>query len=157
MSEQNGYVVVFGCKRCGKCKDVCPVDAIYEENEISTAVKNDPLMAVRTIKQQTTGIGPTYISKVLRFSAPSLFGAIDSRLVRVFGLGDTQSRKIQLLKLKARQGESGRWYIGPDNWPGEYGTWTAILHHITEVLNSSGISCPHPDQFVALIIRGYLN
>lgn len=39
MSEQNGYVVVFGCKRCGKCKDVCPVGAIYEENELS---KIDP-------------------------------------------------------------------------------------------------------------------
>lgn len=126
---------------------------LYEENEISAAVKNDPIMAVRTIKQQTTGIGPTYISKVLRFSAPSQFGAIDSRLVRVFGLGDKQSGKIELLKLKARQGESGRWYIGPDNWPGEYGTWTAILHYITEALNSSGISCPHPEQFVAAGLR----
>jgi len=35
MSEKTGYVVVFGCKRCGKCKDVCPVGAIYEENELS--------------------------------------------------------------------------------------------------------------------------
>lgn len=35
MSNKNGYVVVFGCKRCGKCKDVCPVGAIYEENELS--------------------------------------------------------------------------------------------------------------------------
>lgn len=126
---------------------------LYEGNEISVAVKNDPIMPVRTIKQQTTGIGPTYISKVLRFSAPAQFGAIDSRLVRVFGLGDTQSGKIELLKLKAKQAASGRWYIGPENWPGEYGTWTAILHHITEVLNSSGISCPHPEQFVVAGLR----
>lgn len=35
MPETNGYVVVFGCKRCGKCKDVCPVGAIYEENELA--------------------------------------------------------------------------------------------------------------------------
>ncbi|AGF96035.1 Ferredoxin [Methanosarcina mazei Tuc01] len=35
MSEMNGYVVVFGCKRCGKCRDVCPVGAIYEENELA--------------------------------------------------------------------------------------------------------------------------
>jgi len=39
MSEKEGYVVVFGCKRCGKCKDVCPVGAIYEENELA---KIDP-------------------------------------------------------------------------------------------------------------------
>ena len=35
MPEKNGYVVVFGCKRCGKCKDVCPEGAIYEENELA--------------------------------------------------------------------------------------------------------------------------
>ncbi len=35
MSENTGYVVIFGCKRCGKCKGVCPVDAIYEENELA--------------------------------------------------------------------------------------------------------------------------
>ena len=39
MSEMDGYVVVFGCKRCGKCKNVCPVGAIYEENELA---KIDP-------------------------------------------------------------------------------------------------------------------
>ncbi|AKB77300.1 Ferredoxin [Methanosarcina horonobensis HB-1 = JCM 15518] len=39
MSDTNGYVVVFGCKRCGKCRDVCPVGAIYEENELA---KIDP-------------------------------------------------------------------------------------------------------------------
>ena len=39
MSDMDGYVVVFGCKRCGKCKDVCPVGAIYEENELA---KIDP-------------------------------------------------------------------------------------------------------------------
>jgi len=126
---------------------------LYEDNEISTAVKNDPTIAVRTIKQQTTGIGPTYISKVLRFSAPAQFGAIDSRLVRVFGLGDTQSGKLELLKLKAKQAAGGRWFIGPDNWPDEYGTWIAILNHITDVLNSSEISCPHPEQFVAAGLR----
>lgn len=39
MSEKDGYVVVFGCKRCGKCRDICPVGAIYEENELA---KIDP-------------------------------------------------------------------------------------------------------------------
>ena len=35
MAEKNGYVVVFGCKKCGKCRNVCPEGAIYEENELS--------------------------------------------------------------------------------------------------------------------------
>ena len=35
MPEKNGYVVVFGSKKCGKCKDICPTGAIYEENELA--------------------------------------------------------------------------------------------------------------------------
>lgn len=136
-----------------RCYNDPLVMPLYDGKEISTAVKNDPIMAVRTIKQQTTGIGPTYISKVLRFAAPAQFGAIDSRLVRVFGFGDEKSRKMQILNLKASQGDGGRWFIGPDNWPSEYGTWIAILNHIAEILNSSGISCPHPDQFVTAELR----
>jgi hypothetical protein len=129
------------------------VMSLYDGKEISTAVKNDPVLAVRILKRQTTGIGPTYISKVLRFAAPAQFGAIDSRLVRVFGFGDNKSRKMQILNLKASQAEGGRWFIGPDNWPGEYGTWIAILNHIAGILNSSGISCPHPNQFVIAELR----
>ena len=126
---------------------------LYEGEGISTAIKNDPVMAVRILKQQTSGIGPTYISKVLRFAAPAQFGAIDSRLVRVFGFGDAKSRKMQILNLRASQAEGGRWFIGPDNWPGEYGTWIAILDHITGIMNSSGISCPHPNQFITAQLR----
>jgi hypothetical protein len=136
--------------RCYKDPLVIP---LYDGKEISTAVKNDPVMAVRILKQQTAGIGPTYISKVLRFAAPAEFGAIDTRLIRVFGFGDEKSRKMQILDLKASVSEGGRWFIGPDNWPGEYGTWIAILNHITGILNSSGISCPHPNQFVTAELR----
>ena len=129
------------------------VMSLYDGEGISTAIKNDPVMAVRILKQQTSGIGPTYISKVLRFAAPAQFGAIDSRLVRVFGFGDAKSRKMQILNLRASQAEGGRWFIGPDNWPGEYGTWIAILDYITGILNSSGLSCPHPNQFITAQLR----
>lgn len=136
-----------------RCYEDPLVLPLYDGNEIAAPVKNDPVMAIRIIKQQTTGIGPTYISKVLRFAAPALFGAIDSRLVRVFGSGDAESSIIQLLNLRASQAKGGRWFIGPDNWPDEYGTWVAILNHVAGILNSSGISCPHPDQFVAAELR----
>lgn len=136
--------------RCYKDPLVIP---LYDGKEISTAIVNDPMMAVRMLKQQTTGIGPTYISKVLRFSAPAQYGAIDSRLARVFGLGDPKSSIMQILNLHANQGNGGRWFIRPDNWPGEYETWIAILNHIAGILNSSGIACSHPDQFVAAGLR----
>lgn len=47
MSENTGYVVIFGCKRCGKCKGVCPVDAIYEENDLA---KIDSKMCILCMK-----------------------------------------------------------------------------------------------------------
>jgi len=136
--------------RCYKDPLLMP---LYDGKEISDAVKNDPVIAVRILKQQTAGIGPTYISKVLRFAAPAQFGAIDSRLVRVFGFGDEKSRKMQIMNLNASQAKGGRWFIGPDNWPGEYGTWITILNHIAGILNSSEISCPHPNQFVTAELR----
>lgn len=136
-----------------RCYNDPLVIPLYDGDDISTAVKNDPVIAVRMLKQQTTGIGPTYISKVLRFAAPAEFGAIDSRLVRVFGFGDARSRKMQILNLTANQAQGGRWFIGPDNWPGEYGTWIAILNYIAGILNSSGIVCHHPDQFVRSELR----
>ncbi|GAB6283979.1 MAG: hypothetical protein STSR0009_01780 [Methanoregula sp.] len=122
---------------------------LYDGAGISAAVKSDPVLPVRMIKQQTSGIGPTYISKVLRFTAPAVFGAIDSRLVRVFGTGDEKSKTIQILNLRAGQAAGGRWFIGPENWPDGYGTWIAILNDIAATLNSTGIICPHPDQFVS--------
>lgn len=136
--------------RCHKDPLVIP---LYDGKEIATAVVNDPMAAVRMLKQQTTGIGPTYISKVLRFAAPAQYGAIDSRLVRVFGFGDPKSNVMQILNLHANQGNGGRWFIGPDNWPDEYGTWISILNYVARTLNSSAISCPHPDQFVAAELR----
>jgi hypothetical protein len=136
--------------RCYRDPLVIP---LYDGSGIAAAVKNDPVLAVRMIKQQTSGIGPTYISKVLRFAAPAVFGAIDSRLVRVLGTGDEKSRTIQLLDLRAGQAAGGRWFIGPENWPDGYGTWIAILNDITATLNSTGIVCPHPDPFVSYGLR----
>jgi hypothetical protein len=140
----------IGRIRCYKDPLVIP---LYNGAGILATVKSDPVLAVRTIKQQTFGIGPTYISKVLRFAAPAVFGAIDSRIVRVFGTGDEKSRTIQLLDLRAGQAAGGRWFIGPENWPDGYGTWIAILNDIATNLNSTGIICPHPDQFISEGLR----
>jgi ferredoxin len=53
MSEETGYVVIFGCKRCGKCKGVCPVDAIYEENELSKIDQEKCTLCMKCIDECT--------------------------------------------------------------------------------------------------------
>lgn len=147
---QWGGLPNFERVRCTKDPLVIP---LYNGDEISTQMKNDPVMAVWILKQQTTGIGPTYISKVLRFAAPAEFGALDSRLVRVFGFGDVRYGSLKFLNLTARQAHSGRWYIDSNNWPDEYGTWIEILNYIVEYLNSAGMACPHPKPFVTNELR----
>ena len=32
MAEQDGYIVVLGCKKCGKCDNVCPTGALQKDN-----------------------------------------------------------------------------------------------------------------------------
>jgi len=91
------------------------------------------------------GIGPTYISKVLRFACPQEFGAIDTRCVRVFGDGDNKNKRHSWLNLHVRN--SGRWFIPgyQENWPSGYGRWIDILRYFA---HNSPQNCPHPPQFV---------
>ena len=99
-------------------------------------------------------MGPTYLSKVLMFSRPQLYRAIDTRLVRVFGNGDTATEGPGWLSLEVRKSGNG-WHI-PEiqtSWPGEYNTWIEILHHMAHQCNTSGHKCPHPDKYVALGLR----
>ena len=91
-------------------------------------------------------IGPTTASKVLRFALPKQWGAIDTRLVRVFGCGDDAHRRHDWLQLRVRQNDVPKWYI-PKNqrhWPSEYQTWTRILSCIAGKLPAN---CPHPEEF----------
>jgi hypothetical protein len=60
---------------------------------------------------------------------------------------------MRILNLTATQAKSGRWSIGRDNWPSEFGTWLAILGHIAGTLNASGVTCPHPNQFITAQLR----
>jgi len=126
---------------------------LYEGDQKSSIVQNDPIIPVKMISNQTIGIGPTYISKLLRFAMPSMYGAIDTRLVQVFGCGDHQVSRLPLLMLKVQQGQNGGGAIGRDNWLIEYGNWLSILHYISDVMNNSGMPCPHPKQFVAEGLR----
>lgn len=98
----------------------------------------------------TKGVGPTYLSKVLRFGLPQEYGAIDTRCVRVFGQGDAGACRHNWLALYVRYGN--RWYIpkAQSEWPKEYGTWINILRYFSRALPDN---CPHPPGFVAAGLR----
>jgi hypothetical protein len=91
------------------------------------------------------GIGPTYLTKVLRFGSPIEYGAIDTRCVRVFGEGDPTSQQHRWLRLHVRNYGYG-WYIPRTqrDWPTEYGVWVNILRYFSQLLPGD---CPHPTAF----------
>lgn len=103
--------------------------SLYDERgHFKKEIKEDPSIAARRLKGQKekgliSGLGITYLTKVLRFAAPSEFGAIDSRIVRVFGQGDNNSKQHNWLSLTACPGEGEqRWAIREQStWPKEYG------------------------------------
>jgi len=127
---------------------------MFENERLSQKVKEEPSFFIRTLQEQIRGLGPTYLSKLLRFALPQEFGAIDTRIVRVVGMGDSQSKLQEWLCLKVRNDGYG-WYI-PKNqsaWPSEYSKWINILRFCAHFLNNSGKLCPHPEGFLTNDLR----
>ena len=54
-----------------------------EQKLLDHTVEEKPEEPARILDLSVKGIGPTYVSKVLRFALPVQYGAIDSRIVRV--------------------------------------------------------------------------
>ena len=128
--------------------------SLYEGDDPCEFFGLPPSSALKPLRDVIKGVGPTYLSKILMFGRPQLYGAIDTRLVRVFGGGDPDLEGLKWLSLQVRNFGYG-WYI-PEyqtSWPGEYDTWIAILHHIAGLCNSSGHKCPHPDEYIAAGLR----
>ncbi|MEE9174692.1 MAG: hypothetical protein V3U19_00795 [Thermodesulfobacteriota bacterium] len=130
--------------------------SLYDERgHFKEEVREDPSIAAQVLKEQKengliSGLGITYLAKVLRFVAPCEFGAIDSRIVRVFGQGDTNSKQHNWLSLTAYPGEDEqRWAIREQStWPKEYGKWVKILRFLASLLNSQNNCCPHREPFI---------
>ena len=122
---------------------------LYLDGTPACWLMREPENAICILGCQIRGFGPTYCSKVLHFAVPRVFGALDTRLVRVFGNGDGLCvNQYQLLNLYAAQ-QNSHWTIPStqEGWPREYGTWVEILNHIAQTLNGDGIACPHPPQY----------
>lgn len=126
--------------------------SLFEGGKVARWAQDNPENAIRILEGQVRGFGPTYTSKLLRFAAPELFGAIDTRIVRVFGAGDTVPDYLHLLDLTAAPMD-GRWAICRKNWPGEYSTWINTLTYTASKLNAIGEPCPHPNAFISMGLR----
>ena len=117
-------------------------------------IATDPARLATQLRQATKGLGPTTLSKVLRFAVPRELGAIDSRIVRVVGRGDEEAKRQDWLSLRASNYGSG-WSISASQsaWPGDYSEWIGILRFFADSLSDSGIACPHPDGLVTSGLR----
>ena len=112
-------------------------------NDDEPLVARLPECPARLLDNNVEGIAATYVSKVLRFALPAQYGAIDSRLVRVFGKGDSISGRHDWLPLTATQSRSGG-AIRERDWPKGYGIWINILRYFASKLSDN---CPHPESF----------
>jgi len=133
------------------CPDPIKIQ-LYQNNLPVGWIVNEPQSAISQLRYQIQGFGPTYMSKLLHFSVPQVFGALDTRLVRIFG---EKAEKYPLLNLSAQEVTKGRWAIPATQagWPGEYGTWVKILKFTSDYLNSNQIMCPHPEPYIQSGLR----
>ena len=145
-------IAIWGCLR-NKVDIFCinePLNLpIYHEDKAADWIQSKPEEGIQMLRPQIYGFGPTYLTKLLRFALPSEYGVIDTQLVRVFGIGDIPSKKVQLINLEY----SGSDISTKSPWPEDYGKWISILRFISKEMEESGINCPHPRPFIEEELR----
>ena len=136
-----------------RCPELMRI-SLYDRDDLTEFFESAPSASLKSLRNNIRGIGPTYLSKILMFSRPQLYGAIDTRLARVFGKGNTDIEGLMWLSLEVKNYGYG-WYIPEYQtlWPSEYDTWIEILHYVTRLCNGGGYECPHPDEYVDLGLR----
>lgn len=119
---------------------------LFENNKPAAWIQDNPAYGLTLLRPQVYYVGPTYMTKILRFSLPSAFGALDTRITRVFGKGDPLHCYLPFLELEAED-HRGKWFIKypQPGWPSEYSTFSFILRYMVDYLNRTGILCPHPE------------
>jgi hypothetical protein len=137
-----------------QCPDVLSLPLKGTQGERAPIILGGPAGLATQIGQATKWLGPTTISKVLRFAVPKEFGAIDTRIVRVVGQGDKRSKREDWLSLRVADYGSGPHIPASQSaWPSDYQKWVNILRFFVDLLNGSGVACPHPDGFVVNRVR----
>jgi hypothetical protein len=146
--EQLEAVARWGRKRgTVECDDEVSLP-LYVDGKLDEALVERPQLPLVELDRQTKRFGPTYLSKVLLFACPEEYGAIDTRLVTVFG-EDGEG----WIDLHARDWGSGDRIPRQASWPSEFGTWTQVLRWFAHHLNETGVECPHPDAYVECGLR----
>ena len=135
-----------------KCVDEKVIPSIYGDQEFKPWVIDDPAYGIEIIKPQISYFGPTFTSKVLRFSLPSHFGSIDRNIVLSFGRESTSQTIEHLLDLSLDSKQAAISNEKP-YWPAEFGKWTYILRYIANDLNMKDVACPHPNSLVTNKLR----
>lgn len=128
--------------------------SLYSADDPAEFFRTPPSAPLTPLGEAIIGMGPTYLTKILMFSRPQLYGAIDTRLVRVLGRGDPDIEELRWLSLGVKK-YGYRWHIpeSQPSWPSQYDTWIEILHHIARLGNSSGQKCPHPNEYIGIGLR----
>lgn len=127
---------------------------LYVNDEPLSWLKDESENYVSAVKERIPGFRATYSTKLLHFAVPSVFGMLDTWLVRTFGEGDTDHQRYKFLKLEATN-HGGGWAIDTPKkyWPSEYGIWIRIINTIADTLNDRKIQCPHPLNYIQSGIR----
>lgn len=147
-------VADWGKKR-GKaveCSECVPVH-LYEGRLPLSSLAQMPQAPLDDLCQ-VKYVGPTYKSKVLRFAMPDEYGAIDTNVVRVFGIDEDGDATYAWLSLKVDNYGYGP-YIRENHpaWPSDYGLWINILRYFAQHLACEGVACPHPEAFIESGLR----
>lgn len=122
---------------------------IAVDGDAQPCLEAQPQEPIDTLKL-IVGLGPTYQSKVLRFALPEEYGAIDTRIVRVFGQGDSKAHRHNWLSIKAilgtHKGKATGWSIPATqkHWPSDFARWINILRYMAKNIQDK---CPHPKEF----------
>ncbi len=122
----------------------------YINDSPADLLVKEPGKIIRMLDDQIIGFGPTYCSKILHFAVPMVFGALDSRLVRTFGIG---AKQYPLLNLRANRSKTGGSITKRAGWSGEFKTWISVLNYFARTLNERGPQCPHPREYIISGLR----
>lgn len=89
----------------------------------------------------------------MRFAFHNRVRALDSRIVRVFGIGDPTVNQYQWLTIRAQKSGSG-WAVNRNRmWHMEYEKWLQILAKMVSLINDKEVFCPHPQNFLDAGLR----